>query len=107
MEREAEGNVSGSAGREILSMLIRLSWLSVRVGIDEFPDNTLPSAVSAKVNQFVQLMPVQTLDRVMQPPPRVHFGLRRERVVNSRGPTLLLERHEYRLLIHRGGLETL
>lgn len=63
------------------------------------PSNTLPFSITIESKHPVSLVPIQTHNRLMQPPLRILLPMRWQRIINPHRPTFLLEDGENALLI--------
>src|SRR5262245_61368483 len=67
--------------------------------VDELPQHAFTGAVAIEANQLPLLIPVETLDRVVQSALWILFGLWRQRIVDPRRPPHLLKHGKNHLLI--------
>src|SRR5262249_41265081 len=74
---------------------------------DCFPDHSFPTAISTKLNQLIPLVSIEAFYCVAQSSLNVQFGRRRQWVVDSGWPPLLLENAKDLLLVGRGPFELL
>src|SRR5262245_2754624 len=65
----------------------------------QFPHDSLARAIAPKMNQWVNLLPVEAFDRVTQPPLDIDAGHWREGVVDLYRPAFLLKCCENNLLV--------
>lgn len=75
--------------------------------IDQFPEDTLAGPVSVEMDELLYLLSIEALDGVCQSALGVLIWLRRQRIVDSIGPTFFLKCVQECFLIERRPFESL